>query len=210
MDFLAFLDVWASREPGLELDDLGPKTRMFSRRIGNSDQAQAQIATMFWQSFMESWHWASIQETFSYSSGINITGDRIVVPRPHLNRFDLLVLEPGFSRQTQTLSADKDRQAIVDGWHTAYRQAGNRSLVSRTLGAEILAEVIGSPHPFEVIITRAPAVEQICVPEPPIETTLLGHSFALTSPVTQFQLSTPTTGTAGIVAYFAHSGESDR
>ncbi len=171
LNIAEFMERYADADKGKPLTQAGPQCKRLQLPTSPPDRLDAILASAFWDSFFFSTAWFHVaQDVIEMPWTNRNAGQRIVVPRPHLDRFDLLLLHPGYPpkfvrpyiRIDQHISSDE----LYDGWIIASHNAGPGTLMQSSLHPGMATEIVASAQPFSLVVAALPDVEPTCVPSP--------------------------------------------
>jgi hypothetical protein len=168
MDMQDFMDTQTSQTPFVDLTTYGPVSLRFARRVADAEVARALIANNFWRAFIESDAYPRSLKYLRASVDAAVTSRAIVVPRPTLNRFDLLVLDPGLPQNTDPREMELGMRHFAPTDAVAGAMNASRSGVPDVIGQDSLQLALetayGGPDVFGVVLAPAPGREPLCVP----------------------------------------------
>jgi hypothetical protein len=168
MDMQDFMDKHTGRTPFADLTSLGPVSQRFARRVGDAELARALIANNFWRAFVESDAYLRALSRMGASINAAVSSRAIVVPRPDLNRFDLVVLDPGLQGNTSPQAMELGMRYFPPTDAVAGAMNASRSGVPDVIGQDALHLALetayGGSDVFSVVLAPAPRREFLCVP----------------------------------------------
>lgn len=168
MDLDQFMDYYGNSTPGPDLAALGVGTVRLGNRLNDADLARSLIATLFWQAFLYSEAYDRNLQFIGASAKAK-GSQTIIVPRPALQRFDLLVLDPGMRPWDKPKFLSLDINLFPSGDSTiGARNAATRLGVPPAVGtdfATIVREVwSGALDTFGLLIAGSQGNEPLNVP----------------------------------------------
>lgn len=193
MDQEQFVNQYASQQPGPDLITLGPATAQVYTHVLHADDARSIIATLFWQAFIVS---EACDRTLNFL-GVSPQGRQnarqIIVPRPALHRYDLLVYDSTIPSSFQPRYVDLDTTLFpMSELMIGANRVAQLGLLPDTVAVceEVMLGALGT---FGVLIAGAPKYEQVLLPGSALRVSVDGRPHPITRAV-------PTiTSTAGIV-----------
>jgi hypothetical protein len=166
MDITQFVDANTDQQTGTLLDDAGPHAmRLRDENLHNEGKTRSHVATAFWQAFLGSDYIFAAAASLRVSPSAFLASEKIVVPRPVLNRFDLLVLMPGSIGSPRSAPVTPLATALSEGWYAAGGGAGPRKPNIRN-NPDLALEALQAGQPFTIIVLSSPETEPLAVPSP--------------------------------------------
>lgn len=172
MDLQQFMDRYANQHQGADLTAIGPASQRVFAKIGNEGVTRAIVANNYWRAFLAS---SAYRRTLSLlqASAQALTQARVVVvPRTVIDRFDLLVLDPGLPRGTPprslTVTPGLFRpQDVLAGANRAAQDG-----VPPAVGSDFLdlarEAAFHDRQEFAVVLAPPPETERLYVPSTPV------------------------------------------
>ena len=168
MSFGEFLDKHTDSEAGVRFELYGHECRELVRWMRDEDRARSLIATNFWRSLVSSIAWQSVLFKLDVTHIDVRYVDMVIVPRPYIERFDLLVLDPMYDGSPRQARVTANADQLVDGWYSWMQEVPPGSPIRRRLTASMATEVLSSGQPFSVVLAQAPRCAPLSAPDPPL------------------------------------------
>ncbi|HEX3348294.1 MAG TPA: hypothetical protein VHS58_09380 [Acetobacteraceae bacterium] len=169
MELAEFAAEYAGSEPGIILTEFSGAGRRLAAGIGASpESASALIATMFWRAWLASDIAPAFLGPHSPQPGAVARSRTIIVPRPRLSRFDLVILDPAIApgRSPQSMSAvlpGEMRDILMSGAARATVETPIAAIGSDAVALAIDA-VANPQQPWRFVIAPEPQQERLSVP----------------------------------------------
>jgi hypothetical protein len=168
MDLRQFVDQYASGHIGQDLINLGPASSRVYQRLNNEGLSRSLIATVFWRAFIASEAFDRVLQLLSASPTARTAARTVIVPRPDLQRFDLLILDPGLPPSTPPVSVDIDSHLFRSSEVSVGASRAALDGVPPAVGPDNTA-VVGEAatygnQSFAVVLAPAPGAERLSVP----------------------------------------------
>jgi len=164
LDVFKFTHAYADNQLATNFSSLGPGSAMVREGIGDDLYAQAILATNFWRV------WLTTHESKAFLRD-SLPARMIVVPRSHLNRFDLLVLYPDLPDTFTPVRSRIDTE--MDLVNAIEHAPLTEEKLSRHIGANALRlareATNGGKQPFAIVTAKEPLSERLYVPSTPLE-----------------------------------------
>jgi hypothetical protein len=168
MDLHEFIDRYASGHRGQDLINVGPASSRVYQRLRNEGQSRSLIATVFWRAFIASEAFERVLKLLRASPTARTAARTLIVPRPELQRFDLLILDPGLPSSTPPASIDIDSNLFSSSEVSIGASRAARDGVPPAIGSDNAAVVreaaSNGNQSFGVVLAPAPRVERLYVP----------------------------------------------
>jgi len=168
MDLQAFTDRYIGKTSVADLIGLGPVSYRLARRMPDLELARALIANNFWQAFVESNAYLRCLKHMGASINAALAARAIVVARPDLNRFDLVILDPGLRSDARPQVMELNLKYFPPTDAVAGAMNASRSGAAAAIGQDALQLALetayGGSDPFGVMLAPAPEREYTCVP----------------------------------------------
>jgi hypothetical protein len=189
-----------TKDPGLTLDkfvgrfadartaswlpDLGPVSKRLMVAVGNEGVTASMLATNFWRAWLSSARTEELLRKWGASSAAMAKLNTIIVPRPSLNRFDLVIFDPGLAPDFTPTAIDVSGSLRLSELQFA-AQLSATSNPLRYLWEEapqaVAESFVDGKQPFVAILAPSPQTERLYVPSTPIDvldTSISQHSTA--------------------------------
>jgi hypothetical protein len=165
-----FVDQFADERRASWLPDLGPVRKRLMSTIGNEDITASMLATNFWRAWLSSERAEAILRSHGASAVEMAQRKTVIVPRPRLNRFDLIVFDPGLGADFQPKSIELNGSLKLPELEFGARLAATSNPL-RHLWEDAPQAVAESfmGGPYAVILTSSPRVERLYVPSTPLD-----------------------------------------
>lgn len=167
-----FVDRFADHRTASWLPDLGPVSKRLMSTIRNEDITASMLATNFWRAWLSS----EKTEAFLRGQGASPVGmaerKAVIVPRPLLNRFDLVVFDPGLGINFQPKSIELKGYLKLSELQSGARLAAASNPLQHLwkVAPQAAAEsFMGGSQPYTVILAPSPRVERLYVPSTPLD-----------------------------------------
>lgn len=176
------------QEPGLTLDqfvnrfadgrtaswlpDLGPVSKNLMSIIGNEGITASVLATNFWRAWLSSERSEALLRNHGASSVEMGQRKTIIVPRPKLNRFDLIVFDPGLGPDFQPRSIELNGLLQLPELQLGVRLAATSNPLrhlEEDAPQAVAESFMGGKQPYAVILAPSPRVERLYVPSTPLD-----------------------------------------
>lgn len=172
MELSKFAAEYAGSESGVELTEFSAVGRRLVEHGMHFQSAAALIATMFWRAWLASDIAPAFLAVHSSEPGAIARSRTIIVPRPDLARFDLVILDPAIKPGTppRAMGAILASGAMSDIlMRGAVRAAVDVPLADVGVDAVVLAvEAMTNPkQPWWFVIAPEPQQERLSVPSNP-------------------------------------------
>jgi hypothetical protein len=166
-----FVERFAGSQTGSWLPDLGPVSKRLTATIGNEGVTASMLATNFWRA------WLSSEQTEALlrkqgASPVDMTELKtIIVPRPRLNRFDLVVFDPGLGADFVPTPINVNGSLRLSELRFGAQLAATSNPL-RYLWEEApqaVAESFGDgKQPYVAVLAPLPRMERLYVPSTPL------------------------------------------
>ena len=166
MDITQFVDANTDQQIGTMLDDAGPRARRLWENLQNEEKTRSHVATAFWQAFLGSEYVFEAAASLRISPSAFLASEKIVVPRPVLYRFDLLVLVPGSIGSPRSTPVKPLATALSEGWYAAGRGEALPRKPNIRNNPDLALEALHAGQPFTIIVLSSPETEPLAVPSP--------------------------------------------
>jgi hypothetical protein len=168
-----FVDRFADSVRGQSLPNLGPVSKRLLGAFNNEGITAAMLATNFWRAWLASEGAEATLRRHGASSVGMSNRKAIIVPRPHLNRFDLAIFDPGldtyFFRPVMiNLSKSVQLSELQLGAHLTATNDALRHLWEEAPQAATESFMNGN-QPYAVVLAPSPRVELLYVPSQPLD-----------------------------------------
>lgn len=168
----AFVERFADDRRGVWLADLGPVSKRLISAIGNEEMTASVLATNFWRAWLSS-EGAEVLLRRHGASAVGMAQRKaIIVPRPQLTRFDLVIFDPGlgtdFPPRCIALKGLLQLPELQFGARLAATRNPLRYLWENATQAAT-ESFMGGAQPYTVILAASPRVERLYVPGTPLD-----------------------------------------
>jgi hypothetical protein len=167
-----FANRFADQEAGSWLPDLGPVSRQLTQRIGNESITASMLATNFWRAWLSSNRAEAILRRHGASPAEMAQRKTIIVPRLSLNRFDLIVFDPGLGSDFPPTRIELNEYIPVEELQFGARLSAMSNPLryfwedAPTAAAESFG---GGNQPYSIILASSPRLERLYVPSTPLD-----------------------------------------
>ncbi len=167
-----FVDRFADQQSGKFLPGLGAVSKQLLGNIGNEGTTAAMLATNFWRAWLASEHAEAILRRHGASRVGMARRKTIIVPRPSLDQFDLIVFDPGLRAEFAPVAIKLNTlltvQELQFGARLAATDEGLRHLWEQAPQAATKSFMNGD-QPYAVVLASSPRVERLFVPSQPLD-----------------------------------------
>lgn len=167
-----FVGKFADSQPASWLPGLGPVSKRLMSAIGNEGITASVLATNFWRAWLSSERAEALLRHHGASSAEMAQRKTVIVPRPPLNRFDLIVFDPGLGTEFQPKSINLSGLLRLPELEFGARLATTSNPL-RHLWEDaphaVAESFLGGDQPYVVILAPSPRVERLYVPGTPLD-----------------------------------------
>lgn len=168
MDLQDFMDLNAGLAPGDDLITSGRFSQAVYSVVRNEGTTRALIANNYWRAFLASDAFRRALIALDASTDALHGAQTIVVPREHLNRFDLLVLDPGLAGSSPPrpieLTPLNFLLSDVASGATAAAMSGTPNAIGRNFMDLALETANDKRLRWSVVLAPKPKTERLHVP----------------------------------------------
>jgi hypothetical protein len=140
--------------------------------VGNEDKTASVLATNFWRAWLASEGAEKVLQSNGASRVEMARRKTIIVPRPQLNRFDLIVFDPGLGADFQPKNIEVNGSIQLPELQFGARLASTNNPLRHLWedAADAVAEsFMGGNQPYAVILAPSPREEPLYVPGTPVD-----------------------------------------
>jgi hypothetical protein len=172
LDLPQFVNAHADHRKAKDLGSIGPLSLRVSSVIKNEGTTAAMLATNFWRAWLASDGAEKLLRTHGASS-VGLDNRRtIIVPRPQLSRFDLVVLDPGLAPDFKPVAIDLSSATSLDklefGAHLSVTQDGLRHIWNDA--PSLIPEAFNDgKQPYSIVLASSPRFQRLMVPDQPLD-----------------------------------------
>lgn len=168
---LEFVNEFSDDRAGEFLPDIGPIGDALFSVIGNEGVTASILATNFWRAWLSSTNSGNLLYQNGGSSFLISDYRTIIVPRPELQRFDLIALDPGLPSDVSPVHIDLS-PVSEDELYEGSLNSSSDSPISQ-LGengpAAMRESFRDGVQPFAVVLAPLPASERLYAPDRALE-----------------------------------------
>jgi hypothetical protein len=172
LNLIQFVNAHADNRSGKELSSIGPLSQKVFYAIQNEGTTDAMLATNFWRAWLAS----EGAEKLLRNNGASRVGldncRTIIVPRPQLLRFDLVVLDPGLAPDFDPVAIDVSSATSLPqlefGAQLSVTKEGMRHIWGDA--PSLIPEAFNyGKQPYSVVLASSPRFERLMVPDQPLD-----------------------------------------
>lgn len=167
-----FVDRFADNRRASWLPDLGPVSQNLMLTIGNEGITASVLATNFWRAWLSSERSEALLRSHGASPIEMGKRKTIIVPRPQLNRFDLIVFDPELGTDFQPKSIELNETLQLSQLQFGARLAATTNPLRHLWedAPQAATESFkGGNQPYAIILAPSPRVERLYVPSTPLD-----------------------------------------
>lgn len=167
-----FVDRYADDRPASWLPDLGPVSKQLMSTIGNEGITASVLATNFWRAWLSSEGTKALLRRHGATPAEMGQRKAIIVPRPRLKRFDLIVFDPGLGTDFQPKRIELNGSLRLPELQLGAQLAATTNPLRHLWedAPQAIAEsFMGGKQPYTVILAPSPRVERLYVPIIPLD-----------------------------------------
>jgi hypothetical protein len=171
LNLTEFVNEFADQRTAKDLSSIGPLSLRVRDSTGSERRTASLLATNFWRGWLASEGAEKLLRTHGASSAGLDKCRTIIVPRPQLSRFDLVVLDPGLAPDFKPVHIDISASASLQGLQFGARLSVTQNALRHIWedAPGLIAEAFNDrQQPYSVVLASSPRFERLMVPGQPL------------------------------------------